>query len=167
VTIRRGPRGGTKQHYTHLKRIDPSKKSVDRQLQQVPTELQQEYNYYHSINLEKEKEEMGPRMFGMFKMNREGAYVPSLSAMYASALEVEREEERRRRRWQPIGGQGVQRAGGGRSRGLSRAGERRQRPLPATHAANAHPRALGRRLSLDRRPRRRGDERRVSRWMIC
>lgn len=90
---RKGPRGGTKQHYTHLKRIDPSKKSVDRQLQQVPTELQQEYNYYHSINLEKEKEEMGPRMFGMFKMNREGAYVPSLSAMYASALEVEREEE--------------------------------------------------------------------------
>lgn len=93
MTIRKGPRGGTKQHYTHLKRIDPSKKSVDRQLQQVPTELQQEYNYYHSINLEKEKEEMGPRMFGMFKMNREGAYVPSLSAMYASALEVEREEE--------------------------------------------------------------------------
>jgi len=89
---RKGPRGGTKQHYTHLKRIDPAKKSVERQLQQMPADLQEQYSYYHAFSLDKDREEMDQHMISML-MNREGAYVPSLSAMYASALEVEREEE--------------------------------------------------------------------------
>ncbi len=53
---RKGPRGGTKQHYTHLKRINQNKVSLERQIQVMDKQLQQEYSYYYTINSQKKVE---------------------------------------------------------------------------------------------------------------